>query len=694
MTRALDDIRASAHFDFLYGRFSLSKWKIPYFATTVSLDDAANDLHLTSEIPGGEEIRWSIDELYQRDIDWHRVEQRITPYLRDQESPQFFNSITIALLPYDSSKKETADSFSDAVSWRAPKHDTDDLYKKELTVGPIKFGYWDFWTDVTDAAFRSGRMRWNKDQIFGVAIDGQHRLAAIKTLVGASGQPANTAHTRVPVILLVFDELVGYEGPKNSSTVELLRRLFIDLNKHAQTVSRGRQILLDDRDPQSLCVRALLQDELSGNLDALSDAPPKLPLSLVDWHSEQAKFDSGPYITTVLGLDWLVGNVLETKSIKDFTDYSAVAKQIKKLQNRLGIELSEARQRLEDLESFQLRPFAYSDADLDLIEGAFSDVWGGPLTKLLTKFRPYEQLIAKRLHDGSLSLDHQQWFHLAERKKQDPYEGRAAQEYRQFLGRVADRAVDPISEKSFEAVAASLNALKVDNLAFNVAFQRALLLGFLEYAKLTTPDVEALTVAENEEEFPDFGDLDAPNDDYTPAADSAEEEFAEPIRETKQVILKSQYAARAEEFIQAINRVVDVFPDFLLIDSDFSDEEGRVDEFWAGTLLRKPEDTIDFTQSASVRARDLIFLAAAMVLYDDRTEPEVVSNFDSFWSDCTVEPDLAITTSIGRAIARFSKGEGSAAGRAIRGRGEDYSEELGYEEARRRLWFLWRELEL
>ncbi|KUI17018.1 hypothetical protein AU192_21125 [Mycobacterium lehmannii] len=413
----------------------------------------------------------------------------------------------------------------------------------------------------------------------------------------------------------------------------------------------------------------------------------------MDWHSEQAKFDTGPYITTVLGLDWLVGNVLETKSIKDFTDYSAVAKQIKKLENRLGIELLEARARLQDLESFQLRPFAYTDSDLDHIESAFSDVWGGPITKILTKFRPYEQLIAKRLHDGSLSLDHQQWFHLLERKKQDTYDGRAAQEYRQFLGRVADRPVDPISEKAFEATAAGINGLKVDNLAFNVAFQRALLMGFLEYAKLSTPDVEALAVSE-EEEFPDFGELDAPSDDYEPSADSAEEEFADPIRETKQVILRSQYAARAEEFIQSINRVVDVYPDFLMIDGEFSDEDGRVDEFWAGTLLRQPEDTIDFTQSASVRARDLIFLAAAMVLYDDRTEPDVISDFDTFWNDCTADPELAITASIGRAVTRFSKGEGSAAGRAIRGRGEEYSEEFGYEEARRRLWFLWQELEL
>jgi hypothetical protein len=693
MTRAFEDIKATAHFDFLYGRFSLSKWKIPYFTTTVSLEDAANDLHLTSEIPGAEEIQWSLDELYQRDIDWHRVEQRIAPYLRDGDNPQFFNSITIALLPYDSANKETLDRFGDGVQWLAPKHEMASLYKADLRVGPIQFGFWDKWEKTTDAAFRSGRMRWNKDQIFGVAIDGQHRLAAIKTLVDSGGKSAEIAGTRIPVILLVFDEQVGYEGPQNRPTVELLRRLFIDLNKHAQTVTRGRQILLDDWDPNSICVRSLLQNELAGNLDALADQPPRLPLSLVDWHSEQAKFDTGPYLTTVLGLDWLVGKVLETKSIRDFTDYGSIAAQIKKLQNRLGIDLESARTRLEGLESFHMRPFSYRAEDIQLIREAFADVWGAPLVTIFTKFAPYQSLISTRIHDGTLSLDHQEWFHLRERKRQDPFEGKPTQEYRQFLGRLATRPIDPISETDLELSLSRLNGLKDESLAFNVAFQRALLLGFLEYAKISVSDIDQFGAGDDNEDFPDFGDLDAPEEDYV-STESAEEEFADPIPETKKSVLKAQYATRAEEYVVAINRVVAAFPNFLHVNGEYEEAGGISREFWAGTLLKKPEDTIDFTQAASDRARDLIFLAAAMVLYDDRTEPNTQSDFDDFWIDCTQNAAVAITDSIGRGIARFSKGPGSGAGRAIRGRGEDYSEDTGYDEARHRLSFLWKELEL
>lgn len=694
MGRTVEDIRATAHFDFLYGRFSLSKWKIPYFVTTVALEDAADDLHLTSEIPGAENVHWSLDELYQRDIDWNRVEQRITPYLRDIDNPQFFNSVTIAILPFDSTKGETVDGFSTSVDWRPPLHETSIKYGRELNIGPISFGFWDNWEHTTDTAFRSGRMRWNKDQVFAVAIDGQHRLAAIKTLTDTSKNSPEVANTRLPVILLIFDEKLGFESPHQKTTVELLRQLFIDLNKHAQTVSRGRQILLDDRDPHSLCVRSLLEDELSENLNSLADSPPRMPLSLVDWHSEQAKFETGPYLTTVLGLDWLVSQVLETKPIRDFTDYGAVATQIKKVQNRLGIDLSDARNRLEDLESFQLRPFSYSLADLSLIETAFSDVWNTPLTTILTKFRPYGDLIARRIHDKTLSLDHQQWFQLRERKRQDPFEGKATQEYKQFIGRVATRTDSPISEQTFAAAADKLDGLKSENLAFNVAFQRALFLAFLEYAKLSSPDVSALAAEASDEDFPDFGDLDAPEDDDEELDDSAEAEFAAPIPETKRTVLKRQYAERATEFVQQLNRVIEAFPGFLELDGAYTATDGNSREFWSGTLLRKPEDTIDFTQAASKRARDLIFLAAAMVLYDDSRDPNTVSDFDEFWEECTQGADLAVTDSIERAIYRFTSGEGSAAGRAIRGRGDEYDDQKASDEASDRLWFVWNELGL
>ena len=74
------NIPSTPHFDFLTGSYSNPNWTVPYFVTSMTFSDAAQSLHLTSQrIPGSEEITWSIDELYQRDIDWRRV--------RDQDLP-------------------------------------------------------------------------------------------------------------------------------------------------------------------------------------------------------------------------------------------------------------------------------------------------------------------------------------------------------------------------------------------------------------------------------------------------------------------------------------------------------------------------------------------------------------------------------------------------------------------------------
>ena len=77
----VDDVPETPHFDFLYGRYHLSSWLIPYFSTTMSLRDAATSLRL-ADFPGSDDITWRLDELYQREVDWPRVERQIVPYLR------------------------------------------------------------------------------------------------------------------------------------------------------------------------------------------------------------------------------------------------------------------------------------------------------------------------------------------------------------------------------------------------------------------------------------------------------------------------------------------------------------------------------------------------------------------------------------------------------------------------------------
>ncbi len=198
--KAAPTVQKTRNFDFLFGRYCHSSWTIPYFQISMTFTDAANCLRLVNEMPGSAAMNWKIEELFQRDIDWGRVEGKIVPYLKKQTEPQFFNSLTIALLPIRSDKLGT---FDPKEHWHAPSLDGEDQFATGTVrhFGPITCGYWANWSEPSDDNARLGQLCWNTEQICGVAIDGQHRLAAIKQVVA----PGFDGHRRssVPIILIV-----------------------------------------------------------------------------------------------------------------------------------------------------------------------------------------------------------------------------------------------------------------------------------------------------------------------------------------------------------------------------------------------------------------------------------------------------------------------------------------------------------
>ena len=151
--RPVKYVPASAQLEFVFGRFNLShQWAVPYFTTTMTMRQAADSLRLVNDLPGNESLGWKIDELYQRDIDWGRVEHEIVPYLAGSEEPQFFNSLTIAFMPIRDN--EMRQGFA-GEGWAPPPLDGD--YAKTLEVGPISVGYFSNGTRSRTLVPGSGR---------------------------------------------------------------------------------------------------------------------------------------------------------------------------------------------------------------------------------------------------------------------------------------------------------------------------------------------------------------------------------------------------------------------------------------------------------------------------------------------------------------------------------------------------------
>ena len=571
--------------NFIFGLYRLSRWTIPYFITRMSLRQAADDLRLVSEFPGVERTAWKLEELYQRDIDWTRVQKQIVPYLRADDHPQFFNALTMALLPIRGN--EVASTF-DGSDWTPPPIGSQDIpVENEKHIGAITLGYYGQWTDPTDSNAELGQIRWNPREVFSVAIDGQHRLAAIKQLAQQlPGRHSPIDVSKVPVILLVLDPKLGYQGVGNTPILEVLRRLFIDLNKHAVPVDRTRRILLDDYDPHSLCVRSIVESSLSANVD-IGQPLTTLPLCLVDWHTGEAKVDRGPYLTTVLGLDWAVSKVLGVQPVRDYMDYDTIRKHLKAFKSSLGLNLPHALARLEEIEDLSVKPFSYQqgrNGELEQIRSAFATVWSPAFVSLFTKLGPYAEVIAERAANGTLTAEFTNWYYLFIRAS-GADSNLAQNEYANLAQHLLNRDQQPVSEDSLKSKLADIEELK-KSIAYLVVFQRAFVEAFWQFEKL---DIEAADDTA-------MADIDLDVEDWPDAQDSPDG--------TSITARATRVAHAVEAFIEALNQVWKEDKHFLQKELSIgSGDDRRL--YWQGALLDL-DGSIDFTLGASSRSAELI----------------------------------------------------------------------------------------
>lgn len=668
MVRAASTVRKTPNFDFIFGTYSHAKWTIPYFQIGMSLGDAASYLRLVNEMPGAASMNWRLEELFQRDIDWSRVQRKIVPYLKQTEQPQFFNSLSIALLPIRNAEIAT---FADGQTWVAPPLDNPDLFRDGATkqFGPISCGYWSKWTKTTESGALLGQINWNTDQVCGIAIDGQHRLAAIKQVAGVHDLHSKS---RVPIILIVLHPELGFSGGNDrGSLIDTLRRLFIDLNKHARTVSRARQILLDDRDPVSICVRGIVGSQLSQGTTELSASPPRLPLSVVDWHTEQAKFDDGPYLTTILGLDWTVARVMGIKPLEDPMSFDEIATLISRLEGSLGIRLADAKDRLALCVKHD-RPFAFTEEpqnELSLIASAFVQRWSRPLLELLTGFAPYRSVLAKRKETETLCPEFANWYALRYAADASKHAKLAQQLLDSYEGDLGGRATEPISIKEYLTAIEDIEEIKRDSkLAFTVVFQRALLLAFVQMTKITDAMLS------------DLGD--APSADLSEVLSEVPEDDASSSDPDNGGGVDTVAGNRATELVAALNHLVERQPEFLEESCEFPvDQRGaKQDRFWLCSL-QEPEGNIDFTQAAAKRASDLLLLVGILWLYRTYSS-DGLPDSDAIEAILQNPDGTGIEKKLGQCFGRLSGrvGNDSVAerilkAREVRGAGQDDRDE-------------------
>lgn len=443
---------------FIRGVYNLGTASLPYFNVTLEVPEAVTDLKLQRDVILDPRKPVQFQELFQRDVDMERVRDKIVPYLAQAHTIKFFNAITVVLLPVDSAEGTVLDSFPADSRPGAPATGAN---LDTTSVGPVQL-------QMLKSDPNVGFISWDREAIKPVIVDGQHRFSALKLAWDDAEFPwrAELRHTSVPVILLVLDKRAGFSPGKNEpvSVLQTSRSIFIDLNKHGVEVSRNRQILLDDRDMIAVAMRASIDELVSGESaqDTVQERIAKslkIPIAIIDWQGNTAKFDTSMYLTTVLTLYELTEIALGPVDISP-TDREKAAEAIEGLIQRLGIDDLAPGFRLKaelKAASDAQVPFSLTRSQISSVGDAFRKSRGTLVTGLLTRLAPYAALIEKYGNAGFINGELEQWSALDSR-------GRKA-----FIEALGKPDLDPsaTAKNCWDPIK------KAYPLAFQVVFQKA-----------------------------------------------------------------------------------------------------------------------------------------------------------------------------------------------------------------------------
>jgi DNA sulfur modification protein DndB len=206
-----------------------------YFVATMKASEVVNSVRIPKEMPDwGKE---SIEDRYQREINYKRVKEQIAPYFAMDED-RFFNALIVDILDPESVK---FDKLSDAIK-NIPSY-----------MGSLGDNF--------------GILTLNGSERL-VPLDGQHRLAALKfALYGRDekDQTIDTFHANAEIgkddITLI---LIKHDRVK-------ARKIFSKVNRYAKAVSKADNLIISEDDYMAILSRGIANDTFKSLVNSKSN---------------------------------------------------------------------------------------------------------------------------------------------------------------------------------------------------------------------------------------------------------------------------------------------------------------------------------------------------------------------------------------------------------------------------------------
>ncbi len=206
-------------------RAHMGSWT--YYIIRMTMREAAESVRFASEV-------WenrTLDRAIQRVLDEGRVKKEIVQYLSRQEH-RFFSAIVVAALK--GNPEWVPVEISDIPSMQ--------LFSN---YGPLRDTF--------------GVLRFDGKQKY-YALDGQHRLCAIKALIDRDSDAWRDAPKKFDEEEISVIVVVPAEQEKDEEFFKRYRRLFGNLNRYAKPTDKVTNIIMDEDDLFAILTRRLITD--------------------------------------------------------------------------------------------------------------------------------------------------------------------------------------------------------------------------------------------------------------------------------------------------------------------------------------------------------------------------------------------------------------------------------------------------
>ena len=214
---------------------TMGRWN--YYIVKLKVSDLAKEVELSSEVHQDR----TLDEAIQREIDSSRARQNLVVYLHDRED-RFLNSIVVAALG-------GSPTFTPLHLAESPENNVFRALQVDQSFGVLTF---------------AGGQKY-------YALDGQHRLAAIKAILQPTGKKDDFAREyvseafrqlfrdeEISVIMVVQDP--GTDQSVRDEVLKDYRRLFSSLNRYARATEESTNIIMDEDDGIAILTRRLIAE--------------------------------------------------------------------------------------------------------------------------------------------------------------------------------------------------------------------------------------------------------------------------------------------------------------------------------------------------------------------------------------------------------------------------------------------------